>query len=724
MEKLALVLIAALAACSSEGPRSTTAEGTAAGETAAVASAVSVAPAVRRAQETWRKAMARVPAPESGGCFHAKRPSTTWEEVPCQDAPEGATFAVGGRDGASFAGGTGPNADWEGASVIGPISWAEGTFPSISNVAETSNGVKNSYSLQLNTGRYTTPLCSNTNNPKIGASCQGETQFVYSTNLFGGILIESWLVGYGTQVPCPPGWAAGKGTSAGSCILNSRVRGIPVQPTTSLSNIALSGQLGSTNDVVEIWLGEEMFMTTISASSIPGLAAGWVNAEFNIFGDGNGTQAVFTQADATLTVHLMMDGPTYVGGPAPQCQAASNTLETNNLSINTSACCNYNAGLPGITFVESNFNSGVPTCPPETVTSVGSAGHFGSYARSDGHAAIPYHNPSGHVAELSLIGSTWGFGDLTSITGAPGPTGDIAAYVRSDETNSVTYRASDGDIHENTLGLGSLNWQGWDLTSIAGGVGAAGDPSAYVRSDGTNAVVYRGTDARIYEISLPAGSTSWQVTDLTLTTFGPDAATAPIGYQHADGTNAVVFQTLANNHLVEFERGIGASAWSVVDLTAGTNATAAAGKARGYVRSDYTTAVVYRGTDNDIHELSLPQGSSSWQNYDLSALTGATAAAGDPSPYVRSDSWNTVVYRGSDNHIHELGLNPGGWAWQVGDLTSITGSPNAVAGPTGFVRPDLTNSVDFQTSDNHVHEMTYAGNGWSGWDLTQIAGGP
>ena len=86
---------------------------------------------------------------------------------------------------------------------------------------------------------------------------------------------------------------------------------------------------------------------------------------------------------------------------------------------------------------------------------------------------------------------------------------------------------------------------------------------------------------------------------------------------------------------------------------------------------------MYRGSDNHIHELFLFNGGSAWGTGDLTAAAGATPTAGDPAAYVRSDGVNAVVYRGSDNHIHELFLLNGGSAWGTGDLTAATGATPA-----------------------------------------------
>jgi hypothetical protein len=84
------------------------------------------------------------------------------------------------------------------------------------------------------------------------------------------------------------------------------------------------------------------------------------------------------------------------------------------------------------------------------------------------------------------------------------------------------------------------------------------------------------------------------------------------------------------------------------------------------------TAAVYRGTDHHIHELTLQSGG--WQHFDLTAFAKAARASTDSAvrawPYVRGDGITAVLYRGSDNHIHELTLQNG--RWQHFDLTTAT----------------------------------------------------
>ena len=119
--------------------------------------------------------------------------------------------------------------------------------------------------------------------------------------------------------------------------------------------------------------------------------------------------------------------------------------------------------------------------------------------------------------------------------------------------------------------------------------------------------------------------------------------------------------------------------WNVNDLTAATNAPAAAGDPDGYEFTANGTSgmhVVYRGVDNDIHELYWQNGA--WGVNDLTAATDAPAAAGDPNGFTftaNGTSGMHVVYRDADDDIHELYWQNG--AWGVNDLTAATDAPAA-----------------------------------------------
>ena len=210
----------------------------------------------------------------------------------------------------------------------------------------------------------------------------------------------------------------------------------------------------------------------------------------------------------------------------------------------------------------------------------------------------------------------------------------------------------------------------------------------------------------------------------------------PIGFGKSDGTDTVAYSGMdAKPHELYFW----GSGWSFDNLTSGCDGS---GDLFGYKRGDNTNSVVCRGTDGHIHEIFLPPGGSWWTPADLSAPTNADAplAAGNPSAYVHSakgilpnlynsnaTSYNSVVYRGTDGHIHELYRPFASLSWTHLDLSASAGGPPAVpaAGdPFGYVESDGYSSVVYRGTDGHIQELYRPSNGsWSHGDISYAGGG-
>jgi hypothetical protein len=160
----------------------------------------------------------------------------------------------------------------------------------------------------------------------------------------------------------------------------------------------------------------------------------------------------------------------------------------------------------------------------------------------------------------------------------------------------------------------------------------------------------------------------------------------------------------------------------------GTNLTVAAGlsatatlQPRGYVRFDGVPAVVFSTSDGHISELTY---TGTWNNGDLTAITGAPLASDAPAPYVRADRVSSVIFRSvGDMRVREFTLSGGVWtAW---DLSSFAGGPaSATVTPFPYLRGDGTSSVVYMSNDSHVRELTlpWLGSAWSAWDLTVASG--
>lgn len=235
------------------------------------------------------------------------------------------------------------------AQVPGLISSATGSFENIAGVmTETGGGTANDYSLQVNTRPFTHALCTG-----AAAGCQGWQQFIYSAQ--GFVFMQYWLVGYGTTVACPAGWM----TSAPHCYRNSaNAASVPTFiPIANLGQLSLTGSVVSGGmDTVTFSNGGASY--AISANdNVLNAAGSWREAEFNIFGDGNSTQAVFNAGSRMAVRIAVNDGTT----TAPTCTAASFTGETNSLTL-VPPCCPYGGASPAVVFWQSSNPGATSMC--------------------------------------------------------------------------------------------------------------------------------------------------------------------------------------------------------------------------------------------------------------------------------------------------------------------------------------------------------------------------
>jgi hypothetical protein len=312
--------------------------------------ATSAQPPSAQSLEAWRKSMVATPRPTTG-CFTASYPDTQWREVPCTTPPDRPYLPKSGVPSQTVGDGT----DYS-AEVTGSISAAEGSFDSVTGVtSESGEGVPNEYSLQLNTQFFTTTTCSGAANP---TKCLGWEQFVFANSppRAGFAFIQYWLIHYATT--CPSGWI----TSGKDCYINSRSAPVPAQTIATLGQLTVTGAAasGGAEDSIVLSTGTTIY-SAVGNDYFPDLGQNWQAAEFNVVGDGNGSQAVFNTG-STIVVRTSVNSGT---ASAPSCVVDGFTAETNNLTL-VSTPTNVSGGaLPAIVFTESNAGTPTPaSCTP------------------------------------------------------------------------------------------------------------------------------------------------------------------------------------------------------------------------------------------------------------------------------------------------------------------------------------------------------------------------
>jgi len=327
--------------------------------------------------EAWRKRLLVVPRPDKG-CFTADYPQMAWREVPCKPSTPHKLYLPqhGGVTRLDVVGGSGPDIS---ATVTGHITLSEGSFDSVTGVTSTG-----AYTLQLNTAPFTTSTCSGSPAP---ASCQGWEQFVYESS--GGGFIQYWLLQYGpagTSCPTPrhsgcaanssynDGWCPFQFTPSGPvyCVVNSlHESSAPAKAMTSLGDLKLAGAAaggGSTTDAITVTVAASPPFGAAGSNYFPDLGSQWQEAEFNVFGDGGGSQATFNSG-ANLQVRTEVISGTNTG---PGCHLKTWTGESTNLTlVNTAPASPMPLPAPALVFAESNPAAAGPVASCADAVSLG-----------------------------------------------------------------------------------------------------------------------------------------------------------------------------------------------------------------------------------------------------------------------------------------------------------------------------------------------------------------
>jgi hypothetical protein len=283
-------------------------------------------------QAAWRDEITRTPTP-SEGCFQADFPSTVWVEVACIEAPDKPYVP---RTGSSPGETVGNGHDYA-ASVNALITNTKGSFPTVTGVhSETDQGVSNIYSLQVNSDFMKTARCNSHPN------CLAWQQFVYSSGEEAAFM-QYWLINW--DAACPAGW----NTFGSDCWKNSAAVAVPRNSIKNLVHMTLFGSAVKSGSDKLIFTGPVHAYSTSGLDSVLFLATAWRQSEFNIFGDGGGSEAIFN-AGSHVTVRVLVHHGTT--GVLSCASNAGTTGETNNLNLG--ACSVVHGTNPYIQFTESN----------------------------------------------------------------------------------------------------------------------------------------------------------------------------------------------------------------------------------------------------------------------------------------------------------------------------------------------------------------------------------
>jgi len=246
------------------------------------------------------------------------------------------------------------------------------------------------------------------------------------------------------------------------------------------------------------------------------------------------------------------------------------------------------------------------------------------------------------------------------VAGSPPGTGRaIGHFNPATNTHHIVYRSGDGHLHV-------VYWTGADdpahyegpLTAGHGIPRTAGDPSAYFNAV-ENVVVYRATDKHLHTLYWSTGALGHE--DLTGNAWPPAVGDPVAFYIPGADLQQVIYRADAG-HLWElyWRGGDPAAGWDLMERSGAPEAVS--DPAVFYSAGTNTKHAIYRGPFSHLYEIWWPLGGQPGV-VDLTVAARAPRAVDRPAAFtVDAANIRYAVYRGVDNQIHEISWTANPWA--------------------------------------------------------------
>ncbi|MGH9046322.1 MAG: hypothetical protein ACRDVW_03300, partial [Acidimicrobiales bacterium] len=246
------------------------------------------------------------------------------------------------------------------------------------------------------------------------------------------------------------------------------------------------------------------------------------------------------------------------------------------------------------------------------------------FARSDSGDLVEYVNDGSGAQLWSTI----------DISGAPGIDGDPSALVVG-PTLYAFAQAANGDLEQYAgTGTGQRSWSATDLSKVSAGPALSGSPGS---------VLYGQSSIHVYGFSASGHLTefvndgsygrAWNAYDLTTIAAGSSASGQPAAIVYGPTVHVYVN---ASGHLTEFVNdGANHRLWNSYDLTTISDSPAITGDATAIFYTPTIVDLFAQGPGGHlITYVNDGSGGRLWNSYDLTSLASGPTIGADPTALV------------------------------------------------------------------------------------------
>jgi hypothetical protein len=290
--------------------------------------------------------------------------------------------------------------------------------------------------------------------------------------------------------------------------------------------------------------------------------------------------------------------------------------------------------------------------------------------------------------------------------------------------------AADPDAHVVTWCRDSTDtWHQWDMTALWGGPAAAGVIREVRNTQtGQSNLFYHDASGEMWALDRDASGT-WTPVNLTATyNFAPLASDPWPLTDIATGQECAMAATNPSGHVTEWCHQSDNS-WLQFDLTSLWGGPAAVGTVvPGLDPAINQNNVFFRDAGGELWSLTRQSGGN-WVPLNITASSsGLSPIASDPMPVIDPPTGQlcvTALLANPAGHVAEF-CRPNGGAWLQFDLTALYGGPAAAGNVEPLVDPQLHQTVFFfHDVVGSLWSLTRGGDGrWTPSQITPSGGAP
>jgi hypothetical protein len=322
-------------------------------------------------------------------------------------------------------------------------------------------------------------------------------------------------------------------------------------------------------------------------------------------------------------------GPTIAGRPSPVSFGTTEMVFTRSAIGDLSQFANDSAGGRTWNAYDLTSASSGPQIAGDPSAIVVNKTSVFVFARSTSGDLVEFTNDgTGH--------QLWNAVDVSQGSGGGAVQGDVSVIAVGSALEAFAQGANGDLIQFTGTGSGARSWSESDLSQASGGPSLSASPGAVLYGQSSIHVYGESPSGHLFEfVNDGQGARSWSAYDLSTIAAGPTASGQPSAIVY--GPTVHVYVNTAGRLTEYVNDGYGGRLWNSYDLTAISHGPAVTGDPSAAFYTSSVVDIFVQGPGGDlVSYVNDGYGGRLWNSYDLTSASGGPAIGADPAAIINN----------------------------------------------------------------------------------------